>query len=200
MFPLGSVLLPTAVLPLHIFEERYRQLAHDCLAGDREFGVTLIERGSEVGGGELRSRLGTLAQIVDAHELPDGRWAVVAIGTRRIRVQQWLDDSPYPRAEVEYWDDAADPRPPKVSLADVFDRYAEVTALLHALGAAPDRGPPEFSNDEALASYQVGAVAPLGAFDRQRVLAAPSVSARLDLVHELLTEQRQLLEAELGTN
>ena len=53
MFPLGSVLFPTMVLPLHIFEERYRALVTDCLAGEQEFGVCLIERGFEVGGGDF---------------------------------------------------------------------------------------------------------------------------------------------------
>jgi len=59
MFPLGTVLLPRAHLPLHIFEERYRALARDCLAGDRSFGVVLIERGQEVGGGDVRFSVGT---------------------------------------------------------------------------------------------------------------------------------------------
>ena len=60
MFPLGTVLLPSVLLPLHIFEERYRTLIRDVLDADREFGVVLIERGSEVGGGDTRSSVGTL--------------------------------------------------------------------------------------------------------------------------------------------
>ena len=58
MFPLGTVLLPGAPLPLQVFEPRYRGLTHDCLAGVPEFGVVLIERGSEVGGGDVRTNVG----------------------------------------------------------------------------------------------------------------------------------------------
>ena len=69
MFPLGTVLLPFAHLPLHIFEPRYRALVKDCLAGDGEFGVVLIERGHEVGGGDVRFGVGTVARIVQTAEL-----------------------------------------------------------------------------------------------------------------------------------
>ena len=69
MFPLGTVLFPYATLPLHVFEPRYRVLVHDCLASDApEFGVVLIERGSEVGGGDVRFRTGTVARLVEAAE------------------------------------------------------------------------------------------------------------------------------------
>lgn len=105
MFPLGSVLVPGMILPLHVFEERYRRLVHDCLAGDGEFGVVLIERGSEVGGGDVRTDVGTVARIVQADELPDGRFVVGAVGVRRIRVSRWLEDAPYPRADVADWPD-----------------------------------------------------------------------------------------------
>ena len=108
VFPLGSVLLPYGLLPLHIFENRYRALMTDLLEGDgrpgqdqAEMGVVLIERGHEVGGGDERSTLGTVAQIMQAEKLPDGRWLVVAAGTRRFSVSDWLPDDPYPRAEVE---------------------------------------------------------------------------------------------------
>ena len=92
MFPLGSVLFPSLVLPLHVFEPRYRALITDVLAGDAEFGVCLIERGSEVGGDDVRLGVGTVAHVQEAAELPDGRWALIAVGTRRIVVDEWLPD------------------------------------------------------------------------------------------------------------
>src|SRR5688572_1877568 len=105
MFPLGTVLVPSLALPLHVFEPRYRALVRDCLAGDRELGVVLIERGSEVGGDDTRTDVGTVAQIVHAAELPDGRFALATVGVRRIRVEAWLPDDPYPIASVEDWPD-----------------------------------------------------------------------------------------------
>src|SRR5215475_10761205 len=101
MFPLGSPLLPFAPLPLHVFEPRYRTLLADCLAGSREFGVVLIERGSEVGGGDQRFDVGTVARIADVVPFADGRSALTAVGTSRLRVLEWLPENPYPRARVE---------------------------------------------------------------------------------------------------
>ncbi len=105
MFPLGTVLFPYALLPLHVFEARYRLMMHRVLQSDREFGVVLIERGSEVGGGDTRFDVATVARVVQAVELPDGGFALSTVGMRRIRVRRWLDDDPYPRAEVVAFDD-----------------------------------------------------------------------------------------------
>ncbi|MGH9079266.1 MAG: LON peptidase substrate-binding domain-containing protein, partial [Acidimicrobiales bacterium] len=101
MFPLSTVLFPHGALPLHVFEPRYRRLVADCVAGDGEFGVVLIDRGSEVGGGDHRVGIGTVARITRVAGLDDGRSMVMARGTRRIRVDRWLPDDPYPRAVVE---------------------------------------------------------------------------------------------------
>src|SRR5258708_27579797 len=100
MFPLGTVLFPHALLPLHVFEPRYRLMTQRVLRGEGEFGVVLIERGSEVGGGDTRFGVGTVARIVRAQELPDGGYALATVGLRRIRVTRWLADDPFPRAEV----------------------------------------------------------------------------------------------------
>src|SRR5918995_2383501 len=109
MFPLQTVLLPGAVLPLHVFEPRYRQLVIDCLAddtGEPEFGVALIERGWEVGGGDQRTDVGVVARMVQVEALEGGRYHLVTVGTRRIRVNAWLPDDPYPLADVDDWADA----------------------------------------------------------------------------------------------
>ena len=198
MFPLGSVLVPSAGLPLHVFEPRYRALVRACLATDREFGVVLIERGSEVGGDDVRSSVGTVASIVEAVELPDGRWAVAAVGVRRLRVRRWLPDDPYPLAIVEDWPDP----PPSPEHDEVLSRT--VTQLRRCLALAAEAGDPgapatiELSTDPILAGYQAAAVAPLGPFDQQRLLAADSPVARVELLAFLLAEAIEVLELRLG--
>src|SRR5947199_9334117 len=113
MFPLGTVLLPHAHLPLHIFEPRYRALVKDVLAGDGEFGVVLIERGQEVGGGDSRFGVGTVARIVQTAELPDGRWLGDAVGAQRFRVTEGLPDDPDPLALIAFRGDvSAEAGPP----------------------------------------------------------------------------------------
>ena len=107
MFPLGTALLPGSDLPLRIFEPRYQQLVEDCTAspdGPR-FGVVLIARGHEVGGGDQRHGVGTVARIMVQTDLGGGRRALECIAEERIRVTRWLPDDPYPRAEAEVWPD-----------------------------------------------------------------------------------------------
>src|SRR3954447_11618971 len=100
MFPLGLVLVPSMMLPLRVFEPRYQEMVRACVADDGEFGVVLIARGSEVGGGDVRYDVGTVAQIMAVPPRTDGGFHLQALGTRRIRVAEWLPDAPYPKAMV----------------------------------------------------------------------------------------------------
>jgi len=197
MFPLGSVLLPSVFLPLHVFEPRYRELTHDCLAGDREFGVVLIERGSEVGGGDVRESIGTVAHILEAVEFPDGRWALGTVGTRRIRVRAWLDDDPYPRADVEDWDDPEATAELTALAVDVVAGLRRVLALRSELGDAVAAATHELSDDLVLASYQAAALSPFGPADHQRLLEAPTAEARLRQLGELLVDEEVALQQRL---
>ncbi|MGI9578236.1 MAG: LON peptidase substrate-binding domain-containing protein, partial [Microthrixaceae bacterium] len=100
-FPLGTVLLPGQLLPLQVFEPRYRVMLFDLRGSDpAEFVVVLIERGAEVGGGDERSVNGCVAQVLDQQDLDDGRSMVVVAGTRVVHIEEWLDEDPYPRALV----------------------------------------------------------------------------------------------------
>ena len=101
MFPLSTVLFPGGELPLHIFEPRYLALTADCLGEDREFGVVMISRGRETGGGDERVDMGTVARIDRGSQLPDNRLFLETRGIRRVRVHEWLPDDPYPQAMVE---------------------------------------------------------------------------------------------------
>lgn len=197
MFPLGSVLVPGMVLPLHVFEPRYQQLTADCLAGDGELGVVLIERGSEVGGADVRTSVGTVARIVQAAQLPEGRWALATVGTRRIRVTSWLDDDPYPLAEVEDWPDPEPADGTGEALVAVVARLRAVLARCAELGDRAADATVELSEDLTLASYQAVAVAPLGPSDRQRLLAEPTVGDRLARLGDLLAEELEVLDLRL---
>ena len=191
MFPLSAVLFPHASMPLHVFEPRYRELMRDCLAGDARFGIVLIERGSEVGGGDERSTLGTRGVITRAAELPDGRWVLEIKGEALIAVEEWLPDDPYPVALVR--DAAAAPAPgdagPLVGAAG--QRVRRARALLAEQGGAPPLAPDlalDGGGDADLASWQLCAVAPLSAYDAQRLLAADGAPERLRLLAELMEE------------
>lgn len=199
MFPLGSVLFPHAVLPLHVFEPRYRALVEDCVAAPDgpEFGVVLIERGSEVGGGDTRFHVGTVARIVEASRFPDGRYALAAVGTVRLRVREWLPDEPYPRAHVEMVEetrsDLATARP---ALAVVDRQLRRVLALATELGASVP-GDVQLDDDPVRAAFEACALAPIGAFDAQQLLELDDPLARLDGLAARLVDLAEMLELRL---
>ena len=198
MFPLGSVLLPSTAVSLHVFEPRYRALVRHCLDGDGELGVVLIERGSEVGGGDVRFDVATQARIADAAELPDGRWAMIVIGERRIRIRRWLPDDPYPRAEVVVCDDRP-PDPGTTARRPELDRvFRRTLAMSSELGEPVHDVAAELSSQSEVATWQAVALGPLGAMDAQRVLATDGADERLDLVVALLEEQAAVLAHRLA--
>lgn len=101
LFPLHTVLFPGRPLPLHLFEQRYRDMLRDCLESDRRFGVVAIRSGREAGGSADIFEVGTIAQIEHVDPLPDGRANIVTRGTDRFRINEILSGTPYLRAEAE---------------------------------------------------------------------------------------------------
>ena len=201
MFPLGSVLLPGAVLPLHVFEPRYRAMVQDCLTReDHEFGVVLIERGFEVGGGDFRCMVGTVARMVQVAELDDGRYALVIIGTRRIRVNGWLPDDPYPLADVEDWpdeDDSVSAEDLAACIATTWARVRRVNAMASELGDEHAEATAEIADDPLVATYHLCALAPLGPADQQRLLSARGPAERIDLLGAALDDTEALQQFRL---
>jgi Lon protease-like protein len=110
LFPLGTVLYPGLLLPLHVFEERYRQLVRDLLAGPepRRFGVIAIREGRETGVGGVRALhdIGCTATLRQVSELEDGRYDLVTVGTQRFLLTATDDARPYLRGEVDMLDEA----------------------------------------------------------------------------------------------
>lgn len=186
MFPLGSVLFPSIGLPLRVFEPRYRQMIADCLRGDAEFGVVLIERGVEVGGGDVRFAVGTVARILDARPLPDGTWAVTAAGTRRITVESWLADDPYPLGRCTDWPDPDEPDPEAVART-----VAALRSLLARSSEAGDAVAPStivLDDDPAVALWQACAIVPVSPIDDLALLRAPSAADRIALLGALIDD------------
>lgn len=187
MFPLSTVLFPHAPLPLHVFEPRDRRLMADCLDDDGSFGVVLIARGPEVGGGDERVAVGTVARVDHVDRLDDGRMLVMARGVSRISVDRWLGESPYPRASVQdlpLGSGAGDG--PAVAAAEgavrrlrsLLSELGDVPALPHDLSVA--------GGDEE-AAWRLCELAPLALIDRQRLLASVAVTEQMELLCGLST-------------
>lgn len=198
MFPLGSVLFPHMPLPLQLFERRYLVMLGQLLESeDPQFGVVLIDRGLEVGGGEHRMDHGTLARVVEVDPRA-GVTGVLAIGTNRIRVGQWLPDDPYPRAEVEIipeltWSD---------DLAGLLEETeAAVRRVLEsaeqlAAGQARTLWPPDvaISEDPITASWQLAAITPLGSLDHYDLLGSTTCEELLVRTRDLAHDAAQTAE------
>jgi uncharacterized protein len=197
MFPLGTVLMPHMVLPLHIFEPRYRTMFQDLMSGEREFGVVQIARGSETGGGDVRHDVGTIARIVQAEELEDGRWVAVTVGTSRIRVTEWYPDDPYPQARAEEIPDEP-VSPADVALRDTLvPRLRRLLALRCELGDDTVPSTFDIAPDPTVACWQLLVLAPIGAHDGQRLLETDGWQARLTRFAALLTELEDTSALEL---
>jgi Lon protease-like protein len=194
MFPLGSVALPGVALPLQVFEPRYRALVMTCLTEDRLFGSVLIDRGSEVGGGDHRCDAGSLIRIIQSEELPDGRWAVVGIGVERLRIVEWLPDDPFPRCIAEAWADGE----PTGTTAELVGRTLEATlGLMVRLGIdyADLSSRPDLDPDPSIASFQLAALSPLGPLDRLQALKSVDPDSRLRFLLASIEDQTATLDA-----
>lgn len=199
MFPLGSVVFPSTAVPLRVFEARYRTLVDRVLADESEFGTVLIERGSEVGGGDARTDVGTALRLAGVSDLEDGHRAIVVVGVGRIRVRRWLPDDPHPWAEVERWADEDPPAPidrPRIEEAQA--KLAKLLALASELGADTADVDLDVADDPIAASYQLSAITPVTDLDAHRLLRAPGPDERLRTLDALLDDQIALVAARLG--
>lgn len=208
MFALQSVLLPGMPLPLHVFEPRYVAMLDTVIATDSEMGVVLIERGREVGGGDVRCDVATMARVVQTQEQADKRLLVMAVGVRRIRVRQWLPDDPYPCAETVDWpdepeDDAEWPEPAEM-LVQLSGLVAEARRLAGRLRFGTSAQPAgaaaafDLGDDVAEASYRAAALAPLGPLDRYEVLCSPGAHRRLAVARRVVADAIELLQAKVN--
>lgn len=190
MFPLGAVLLPGEELPLRVFEPRYRRMVERCLATDGRFGVVLIERGSEVGGGDARTDAGTVAVIDRYVRRPGREFTLVCRGAERIRVTRWLPDDPHPLAETEPWPDEEQPAADVTPLLHKRDEIEELAGrLARAEGVRQRPWPrPELPDDPTERSYRLARELPLSDADRHRALVAPGPADRITALGEALDD------------
>ncbi len=186
------------VLPLHVFEPRYRALVQHILDGDKRFGVVMIEKGLDIGGEDQRSSFGTVAEVVEAEEFPDGRWAVITVGVERFRVDAWLPDDPYPQAEIELWPDDEEPVDDDV-FAKVAGKFRRCMALASEAGVDVGQIQTDFEPG-SLGTMQMAAMLPVGPFDKQKLLAAPGPVVRLTGIEQVIDETLELIEHRLQGN
>ena len=203
MFPLGTVIFPYTAVPLRVFEPRYQALLDHVLETDRHFGVVLIERGHEVGGGETRFSIGTMVRLVSVNDLPKTKdRAIVVAGFKRIRVRRWLDDDPFPKAEVDDLPDGEIDGESELApcIDTAMSSLRRVLALASELGSDVSGIGLELADHPLAASYQLAALCPVGPLDSQRLLEATDAVARVDLARMMLDDKVEMLKVELSSS
>lgn len=199
VFPLGTVLFPGRPLPLHIFEERYRQLVRDLLIRPepRQFGVIAIRQGAEVGAHSVTAmyEVGCLATVLEVTEFPDGRFALRAAGGQRFRLGELDRSGLYLQAEVELLaEETGDPPAAQAAASAVREAFTGYLEALTARGLAQDTTA-VLAEDPVELSYQVAAAMVLGLPARQALLAEPDAQARLGAERALLARETTVLRA-----
>jgi Lon protease-like protein len=195
MFPLGSVLLPAMPLPLRIFEQRYLKLLGDLVASEKpEFGVVLIERGKEVGGGEKRMSIGTIASVTEIGTTQEFL-GLESYGSQRFRVNAWLPDDPYPLADVELlpdliWDESLLP-----AKAHLETKVRQLLALVSEFGDLQFGADIEFSDDPMEACWQMAGVLPVGPLDQLDLLSSQSADELISKTYEVVKTANETLAA-----
>ncbi len=179
IFPLGSVLFPGMPLQLRVFEPRYVAMLSSVLGeSEHEFGVVLIERGSEVGGGDVRFEVGTVARIVSVEQIA-GSIVLLAAGAARFEVVRWLQDDPFPRAEVR---ELAALELDESTSSGLVEAEAVVRATLSRASEFVELSWPadvELSHEMAERIWQVVGIAPLNPMDQYALLRSTSASQLL---------------------
>ena len=206
MFPLEWVLLPGEELSLRIFELRYTALVADLMrSGDPRFGVVLIARGREVGGGEQRNDVGAMATVTSCNDVGGGRYALRCLVGERIRVQQWLPDDPYPQARIACWPDEPGPAVSDHQFREIEDRifalYKRMASARRSLFMASRSSLLGTRRLRSLPPgqrlYSLACRVPMGEADRYAVLSAPALADRLAALNEAVTTVAARVEFEM---
>jgi Lon protease-like protein len=187
LFPLNTVLFPGQLLPLHIFEPRYRQMIGECIQHGRAFGVVLIRSGEEVGEAAEPYEVGTTAQIVQVESATDGRMNILCVGNARFRITQLLHDKPYLSGQVELWPW----EPYREGSVDVERIRRHLDRYLHMLADMADsKLDVSLPDDPAALANIAASVLQVELSEKQRLLTAPSIGTMLVDIADLL--QREL--------
>jgi Lon protease-like protein len=203
LFPLNTVLFPGVVMPLHIFEDRYRSLVRDLIAlppdTAREFGVVAIKVGYEVGerGVQTIQRTGCAALVTEVTANPDGTFEIMVVGRRRFHVERLDPTDDYLRADVEWLPDATGDESPGQAeqiaedAVELFGVYRAVVTELRGDDVLEGATP----TDPVDLSYTLAAALVITLAERQAMLEAPDVVARLRLGIQLMRAELRAISA-----
>jgi ATP-dependent Lon protease len=198
LFPLPNlVLFPQVVLPLHIFEDRYKLMINTCIERDEPFGLILIRSGTDKESEETIHRVGVTARIVQVDRLDDGRMNILSEGESRFRVTRFLQEKPYWKASVSVFEDDRVHESGDALYQEVSDLYRKLYALGTSLSGSQES---ELALPESAAelSYMVSYVLDIDAEEKQSLLEITSTAERLQLLLGHLLETIRKIEEQIA--
>jgi Lon protease-like protein len=191
IFPLQVVLFPFSLLPLQVFEGRYKQMLRDCLQADSRFGVALIKEGAEVGEPAVPHGIGTIARIRRVTPMEEGRFGVLAMGEHRFQIQEVIQWKPYEKARIRVIEEeAGNPPPTQQEIEAVREKVGPFLRSILGLRGGWVRTVEAPSGPIDL-SFFIASVIRNDATVRQRILEAPTAKERLAMLHSILEEDLQ---------
>jgi Lon protease-like protein len=199
LFPLGTVLYPGLLLPLHIFEDRYRQLVRELLdgPGPKEFGVIAIRKGRETGIDGISGlyEVGCTAALRQVEQHEDGGFDLVTVGAQRFRLMALDDSLPYLQGEVEMLpEETGDVAAAEVAVGSVHGAFRSYLDALNLQGIT-QAAIGELPADPLLLSYLVAASLVVEVPDRQALLAEPDARSRLEAERAVLARETSMLRS-----
>lgn len=198
LFPLNAVLFPGAVLNLHVFEARYKQLIDECLESGESFGVVLIREGQEAGDPAVEPHdVGSIAEIQEVTQLPFGRFYVTTIGRSRFHIREILSREPYLLVEADLIDDTETPQAQLEDLREaVRDKFLEYLQLIVELGGSEDS--PDIPAEPGAASFIIADALQISDAIKQKLLELDDTTERLRVelgfLERLLPQLRAMIE------
>ena len=188
LFPLNTVLFPGGALPIHVFEERYKLMMQHCLESDRRLGIVLIKSGFEVGEPAVPYSVGTMAQVVQATPLEDGRMFISVAGKQRFKIKRITQSQPYIGADVDLLEDGTDTWVPPTEMDAIRRAVSSHIALATGLRGGWQSDSEVISHPVQL-SYFIAGLLHADVKEKQALLEESSPSKRLELELDLLRRE-----------
>ena len=196
VFPLPLVLMPNELLPLHIFEPRYRQMLKDIELRRNIFGVVLFEQNKAIGDKPPAGAIGCAAEVRESNPLPDGRSNILTSGLLRFRLLDYIETgTPYFMGEVAFFEDEAEePETMKPAADEVFELFNRVAKAAFRLSGNRGTLPEIPQADPEALSFLVSAAFNLDNELKYRFLEMTSTSERLARLREILLQAVDKME------
>lgn len=188
LFPLDIVLMPHELLPLHIFEPRYRQMLRDIKNARNLFGLVNFDPSETTDERPATGAIGCVAEIKQEHTLDDGRANILSIGVIRFRISNYIDgETPYHLAEVEFFEDDDEPKGPAEALAnEVFELFERIAKAAHRMSNQRNNFPELPKAEPEMLSFLVAAAFDLDNELKLEFLGIRSTEQRLLRIREIL--------------